>query len=144
MMKSALLRAVVFLGLPALLAAPLLLAHHSTAEFDYSSEVVVEGEVKEVQWTNPHSFLQVLVAKPDGKTEQWGVEIGAPAMNVRMGWRKDSVKVGDKVKMFIAPARDGRTFGTLRYLTFEDGRRLDGVAVNIKRQPNFTDSSTDR
>lgn len=144
MMKSALLRAVVLLGLPALLAAPVLLAHHSTAEFDYSREVVVEGEVKEVQWTNPHSFLQVLVPKPDGKTEQWGVEIGAPAMNVRMGWRKDSVKVGDKVKMFIAPARDGRTFGTLRYLTFEDGRRLDGVAVNIKRQPNFTDSSTDR
>jgi hypothetical protein len=144
MMKSALLRTIAILGLPALIAAPALMAHHSTAEFDYSKEVVVEGEVKEVQWTNPHSFLQVLASKPDGNTEQWGVEIGAPAMNVRMGWRKDSVKVGDKVKMFIAPARDGRTFGTLRYLTFEDGRRLDGVAVNIKRQPNFTDSSTDR
>lgn len=135
---------MAFLGVPALLAAPGLLAHHSTAEFDYASEVVIEGQVKEVQWTNPHSFVQVLVPTADGKTEQWGVEIGAPLINIRMGWKKDSVKEGDKVTLTIAPARDGRKFGTLRYLTFEDGRRLDGVAVNIKRQPNFTDADVDR
>lgn len=131
-------------GLPALLASTGATAHHSTAEFDYSKEVVVTGTVKEVQWTNPHSFLQVLVPGGDGKTVQWAVEIGAPAINVRMGWRKDSVKEGDKVTMYVAPARDGRPYGTLRYLTFEDGRRLDGVAVNIKRQPSFTDLSEDR
>ena len=43
MMKSALLRTIAILGLPALIAAPALMAHHSTAEFDYSKEVVVEG-----------------------------------------------------------------------------------------------------
>ena len=138
------LRIIAFLGLPALMAAPGLLAHHSTAEFDYAREVTIEGVVKEVQWTNPHSYVQLLVPGADGKTTQWGIEIGAPAMNVRMGWRKDSVKEGDKVKMYFAPARDGRNFGSLRYMTFEDGRRLDGVAVNIKRQPNFSDSSVDR
>ena len=143
-MRSAVLRIIAFLGVPGLLFAPALMAHHSTAEFDYSRELTIEGAVKEVQWTNPHSYLQVLVPGEGGKTTQWGIEIGAPAINVRMGWRKDSVKVGDKVKMYFAPARDGRNFGTLRYLTFEDGRRLDGVAVNIKRQPSFTDSSKDR
>jgi hypothetical protein len=143
-MRSALLRIIALVGLPALMVAPGLLAHHSTAEFDYAREVTIEGEVKEVQWTNPHSYLQVLVPAADGKKTQWGIEIGAPAINVRMGWRKDSVKVGDKVKMYFAPARDGRNFGSLRYLTFEDGRRLDGVAVNIKRQPSFTNSDADR
>ena len=143
-MRSAMLRIFAILGLPALVVAPVLMAHHSTAEFDYARELTIEGTVKEVQWTNPHSYLQVLVPAEGGKNTQWGIEIGAPAMNVRMGWRKDSVKVGDKVKMYFAPARDGRNFGTLRYLTFEDGRRLDGVAVNIKRQPNFTDSNADR
>jgi hypothetical protein len=113
-------------------------SHHSTAEFDYTKTVVVVGQVKEVQWTNPHSYLQVLVASADGKlTDQWGIEIGAPAINVRMGWRKDSVKVGDRLTLTIAPARDGRKFGTLRFLTFEDGRRLDGVANNIRGNAEF-------
>jgi hypothetical protein len=113
-------------------------SHHSTAEFDYTKTIVVVGQVKEVQWTNPHSYLQVLVPSPDGQsTDQWGIEIGAPAINVRMGWRKDSVKVGDKLTLNIAPARDGRKFGTLRFLTFEDGRRLDGVANNIRGNAEF-------
>ena len=113
-------------------------AHHSTAEFDYTKTVVISGEVKEVQWTNPHSYLQILVATPEGtSTEQWGIEIGAPAINVRLGWRKNSVKPGDKLTLNIAPARDGRKFGTLRFLTFADGRRLDGVASNIHKNPTF-------
>ena len=37
-------------------------AHHSTAEFDYTKQVTIKGRVKEVQWTNPHSFIQLLVA----------------------------------------------------------------------------------
>ncbi len=106
-------------------------AHHSTAEFDYTKTITVEGVVKEVQWTNPHSYLQVLAKGSDGATAQWGVEIGAPALNVRLGWRKDSVKTGDKVTLTMAPARDGRNFGTLRVLTHADGRKLSGVAASI-------------
>ena len=30
-------------------------AHHSIAEFDYTKNVSIEGIVKEVQWTNPHT-----------------------------------------------------------------------------------------
>lgn len=113
-------------------------AHHSTAEFDYTKTIVISGEVKEVQWTNPHSYLQVLVPAPQGSGfDQWGVEIGAPNINVRMGWRKDSVKPGDKITLHIAPARDGRKFGTLRFLTFADGRRLEGVANTVHKNPSF-------
>lgn len=104
-------------------------AHHSTSEFDYTKTVAVDGVVKEVQWTNPHSYLQILSVGPDGATVQWGIEIGAPAINARLGWRKDSVKVGDKVALTVSPARDGRHFGTLRVLTLEDGRQLKGVAA---------------
>ena len=127
-------RASSLIGLTAAIAlsAQAVWAHHSTAEFDYGKTIVVEGVVKEVQWTNPHSYLQVLSRGSDGATAQWGVEIGAPAINVRLGWRKDSVKTGDKVSLAIAPARDGRNYGTLRVLTFEDGRTLNGVAANIK------------
>lgn len=108
-------------------------AHHSTAEFDYTKTLTIEGVVKEVQWTNPHSYLQVLVSTDDSaEPEQWSIEIGSPAINSRMGWRKDSVKVGDKVSMEIAPARNGTPYGTLRVLTKEDGSQLHGVASNVR------------
>ena len=124
--------ALAVVGFVGLAAAPASLwAHHSTAEFDYLKSVTVEGVVKEVQWTNPHSYLQVLTRGADGASVQWGVEFGAPAINVRLGWRKDSVKTGDKVTLIMAPARDGRNFGTLRVLTFPDGRKLNGVAATI-------------
>ena len=106
-------------------------AHHSTSEFDYTKTVAVEGVIKEVQWTNPHSYLQILSRGADGAITQWGVEIGAPALNVKLGWRKDSVKIGDKVAMTLSPARDGRNFGTLRVLTLEDGRKLNGIAASF-------------
>lgn len=107
-------------------------AHHSTAEFNYAETVILRGTIKEVQWTNPHSYVQVLVPGAGGATEQWGVEIGAPAINVRMGWKRDSVKAGDAVTLDIAPARDGRRFGTLRTLTFADGSTLNGVAIRVR------------
>lgn len=108
-------------------------AHHSTAEFDYTKTITIDGVIKEVQWTNPHSYLQLLATDPDGSVVQWGVEIGAPALNVRLGWRKDSVKVGDKVSLTASPARDGRNFATLRVLTLGDGRKLNGIAASFKQ-----------
>lgn len=116
-------------------AAPLMQAqaHHSTAEFNYAKTVVIKGKIKELQWTNPHSYVQVMVPKKDGKGfDQWGIEIGAPAINVAMGWRKTSVKAGDEVTLNIAPARSGSPYGTLRVLTFADGRSLNGVAARVK------------
>lgn len=118
------------------LAAAAASAHHSTAEFDYSKTVLLEGTIKEVQWTNPHSYVQVLVPQKDGSVAQWGIEIGAPAINVAMGWRKDSVKPGEKVKLDVAPARSGANYGTLRHLTLPDGHVLDGVAARVKAGPS--------
>jgi hypothetical protein len=115
-----------------LLLAPLAaVAHHSTAEFDYTKQVTIHGKVKEVQWTNPHSFIQLLVPGKDGKAVQWSVEIGSPSLNINMGWRKNSVKPGDEVTMVLSPARNGTPYGTLRVLTFADGKELKGVAAQI-------------
>lgn len=106
-------------------------AHHSTIEFDYTRQVTIKGTVKEVQWTNPHSYIQVMVNGDDDKKIQWSVEIGSPTLNVSMGWRKTSVKVGDVVTMNLAPARNGKPYGTLRVLTFADGQKLEGVAARV-------------
>jgi len=117
----------------AVLTVSTALAHHSTAEFDYTREVTIKGIVKEVQWTNPHSFIQLLVdGQQPGEKIQWSVEIGSPSLNINLGWRKDSVKFGDSVTMNLAPARNGKPYGTLRVLTFADGRQLKGVAAQVR------------
>ena len=107
------------------------LAHHSTAEFDYSKTVTIKGSVKEVQWTNPHSFIQVLVPDKGGQVVQWAVEIGSPSLNYNMGWKKNSLKPGDQVTMTLAQARNGKPYATLRVATTADGRELLGSAANL-------------
>jgi hypothetical protein len=67
-------------------------AHHSTAEFDYSREVVIKGTVKEVQWTNPHSYIQLIVNGNGGTETQWSVEIGSPSLNINMGGARTASK----------------------------------------------------
>ena len=110
-------------------------AHHSTAEFDYTKQTTIQGTVKEVQWTNPHSYIQLLVDDGAGQKVEWSVEIGSPSLNVNLGWRKTSVKAGDEVTMLLSPARNGTPYGTLRVLTFADGRQLEGVAARVRALP---------
>ena len=110
-------------------------AHHSTAEFDYTKQVTIKGTVKEVQWTNPHSYIQLITDGESGEKIQWSVEIGSPSLNINMGWRKNSVKVGDVVTMNLSPARNGKPYGTLRVLTFADGQTLEGVAARVGAGP---------
>jgi hypothetical protein len=111
-------------------------AHHSTAEFDYTKQLTIKGTVKEVQWTNPHSYIQLLVDDSAGQKVEWSVEIGSPSLNVNLGWRKTSVKAGDEVTMLLSPARNGEPYGTLRVLTFADGRQLEGVAARVRPPPS--------
>src|SRR5688572_9935074 len=122
-------------GATALLSMRVATAHHSTAEFDYTKQLTIKGMVKEVQWTNPHSFIQLLVDDAAGAKVEWSVEIGSPSLNVNLGWRKNSVKAGDEITMLLSPARNGKPYGTLRVLTFSDGRQLEGVAARVRALP---------
>jgi hypothetical protein len=106
-------------------------AHHSTAEFDYSKNVVLAGTVKEVQWMNPHCYIQLIVPNENGGQVEWAVEIGAPLFNMRMGWKRDSVRTGDTITMNVVPARNGSPHASLRNLAFTDGRTLPGPASTV-------------
>ena len=64
------------------------LAHHSAAMFDEKKTITVEGEVKEFQLTNPHSWLLVDVKDKTGKVTTWGFEAeGDPPFVFKAGWR---------------------------------------------------------
>src|SRR5688572_31964699 len=68
--------AAVVIGTALLAPAPVV-AHHSAAMFDDTKVVELTGTVKELQWANPHIWLQVIVDDKGKKTE-WSLEGGSP------------------------------------------------------------------
>ena len=108
--------AVVSLGAP-------LVAHHSAAMFDNTKTTEVTGTVKELQWTNPHIWIQVNVDKTGAK-EEWSFEGGSPNSLSRSGWKKTSFVPGQKVTIRFNPMRDGTHAGQFVAAKFEDGTTL--------------------
>ena len=109
--------------------APSAFAHHSFAMFDRTTQIEVEGVVKEFQFTNPHSWGQIMVTPASGgPAQEWSIEALSPNVLSRAGWRKNTLKAGDKVKVLINPLRDGNPGGNLILLTLPNGITLGGGA----------------
>ena len=105
------------------LAAPAF-GHHSFAMFDSDKTVELEGTVKEFQWTNPHSWLQVLVVDGAGQEIEWSLELGSPAQIARRGWRPRTVSPGDTVSVALNPLFNGEPIGSLVGIALPDGSHL--------------------
>ena len=100
-------------------------AHHSIAlQFDMTSEIVVVGNILEMEWRNPHSWLHVEVENEAGDFEIWRVEFGSANSLYRRGWRQDDLPVGVEVTIHGLPARDGSRQMEGDEITFTDGRSL--------------------
>jgi hypothetical protein len=96
----------------ALAAAPAF-AHHSFAMFDNTKNVTLEGTVKEFQWTNPHSWIQIVAKDASGKDVEYSIEGGSPNGLARQGWKRTSLKPGDKATLVMHPLKDGTAGGSL-------------------------------
>ncbi|MGZ5985281.1 MAG: DUF6152 family protein, partial [Caulobacteraceae bacterium] len=67
-------------------------AHHSFAMFDRQKEVTLKGTVKEFQWTNPHSFIEIEVPDEKGAITAYSIEMNSPNNLTRQGWKSSSLK----------------------------------------------------
>ena len=93
-------------------------AHHSFAMFDQTKQVKLEGTLKELQWTNPHIWVQVMAPDPaTGKEVEWSIEGGSPNGLSRRGWTRNLMKAGDKVSVVIHPLKNGDHGGSLMNIT---------------------------
>ena len=101
-----------------------LVAHHAGTMF--SDEVKeISGTIKEFQFTNPHSWIQVMVeTKPGDPPQEWSVEWGSPNQLGRNGIRPSTFKPGTKVTMRVRPMRDGSPAGGFVGAKFEDGKTV--------------------
>jgi hypothetical protein len=101
------------------------LAHHSFgAEFDADEPVQVAGTVTKVEWMNPHARFYVDVKDGQGGIVKWNIELGPPAILQRLGWRRDSLKIGDQVTVEGYSARDGSKMANAKKVTLADGRSV--------------------
>ncbi|MCU1339038.1 MAG: hypothetical protein JWO19_4619 [Bryobacterales bacterium] len=135
MYYSRLLKAVVSAGV--LIAAELpVAAHHSfSAEFDATKQVTLEGKVVQMDWVNPHSWLQIDVTKADGTVEHWRIEGGSPSVLLRLGWNRNSLPAGTRIKVVAFQAKDGSLRGSSRDIEFPDGRKMDLGGSGSKEGP---------
>ena len=92
--------------------------------FDNTKETTLNGTIKELQWTNPHIWIQVLVGDPAGKVIEWSIEGGSPNNLARKGWSRNSIKAGDKVAITIHPLKNGDNGGSLMKVVV-NGTTLD-------------------
>jgi hypothetical protein len=116
-----------FLGAVSVLAAATVgtaHAHHSPVMFDQGQRVTLTGTVREFQWTNPHSYLQLVVKDDKGQDVEWNVEMAAPTYLYNLGWRPSTIKAGDIVTVTIAPLRKGGNGGLLLNAATADGKPI--------------------
>jgi hypothetical protein len=91
--------------------------------FDAGKKVTLAGTVKEFQWTNPHVFIQMIVANSDGQAEQWSIEMGGPGGLARQGWVPKTLKPGMNVSVTMHPLKEGHG-GQFLAVTLPDGTQL--------------------
>jgi hypothetical protein len=124
--RSAAWRLIAMLGSTLALAAPVTTAdaHHSFAMFDKGRKIVVTGQVKEFQWVNPHTWIQ-LVTVDRGRQVEWSIEGRSPNVLSRRGWARTTLNPGDRISATIYPLKNGKPGGAIISIRFADGRVLD-------------------
>ena len=96
-------------------------AHHAVAGvYDLDKEVVLEGRLKKLNFTNPHASIELTVPNKDGTFTEWKLTTASITTLTREGINKTSMKPGEILKVTILPARNGNPAGFIRNLQLGD------------------------
>jgi hypothetical protein len=96
--------------------------------FDRTQAITLEGAVKEYQFTNPHVWIEVVVAGTEGKQTQWSIEGEGPSTMTRIGLGRKSLSPGDKITIRAHPLRNGRNGGSLIDIKLPSGDFVTSVS----------------
>src|SRR5499427_8055329 len=119
MMKSWIMALVALCGF--LMVGTRAQAHHAVAGvYDLGKEVVLEGKLKKLNFTNPHASIELTVPNKDGTFTDWLLTTASVQTLTRQGVNKTSIKPGEILKVTILPARNGNPAGFIRTLTLGD------------------------
>jgi hypothetical protein len=123
-MSTRVARLVVLSGYLAaviVIAGGTLQAHHAVAGvYDLNKEVVLEGRLKKLNFTNPHASIELTVPNKDGTFTEWVLTTASITTLTREGINKTSMKPGEILKVTVLPARNGNPAGFIRNLQLGD------------------------
>ena len=107
-MKISTIGSLVALGLLTLAGTPAVAHHSFDAEYDAGRTATLTGIVTKVDWINPHAFISISTKDEAGAVKIFTIELGPPYALTRGGWKRDTVKIGDKITVEAAAlAKDG-------------------------------------
>jgi len=106
------------------------IAHHSAAMFDKTKELTLAGTVKDFRFTNPHTWIYLIVIDADGTDQLWELEGGSVSHMVRNGWTSKSLSPGDKISIKVFQRKDGTSAGEFHDVVTADGRELNFSPIN--------------
>ena len=116
------------LALAGIVLSPLpSLAHHSYAMFDMQKTVALQATVVRFKWQNPHAFIEADATSRNG-TERWSIEMTSPNNLVQEGWKRTSLKRGDRVTIYVHPLRSGARGGSYVGVRLPNGSTLGEVS----------------
>jgi len=96
-------------------------AHHAVAGiYDLNKEMVLQGVLKKLNFTNPHASIELTVTEKDGKATDWVLTTASITTLTREGINKTSMKPGESLKVTILPALNGSKTGFIRNLQLGD------------------------
>ncbi|RIV82933.1 hypothetical protein D2V17_14105 [Aurantiacibacter xanthus] len=101
-------------------------AHHSYSMFDMQKTIVLDATVTQFRWQNPHAFIAVEVDE-DGTKQRWSIEMTSPNNLVQSGWRRTSLRTGDKIRLWVHPLRSGARGASYIGVRLPDGSTLGDV-----------------
>lgn len=105
-------------------------AHHSfAAEFSYEQTGTIEGELIEVLFVNPHARFFVAVTDDDGNEVVWDAQTRSTSALTRVGWTKDTLRVGDRVTLEGNLGRDNSRKLWIREVRMASGQVIHPVAT---------------
>ena len=82
-------------------------AHHSFPDtYVENRTVTIEGELVQILFRNPHSFVQLVVTEKDGSVVKYAVEWAGATELVGQGVTAATLKQGDHVVISGAPGRN--------------------------------------
>jgi len=99
-------------------------AHHSYVMYAADKEIVLEGTVKDFQYTNPHAVLEMMAPGPSGAMVQWDILMPSPIKLSKTGIAEKALLPGDKVSVLAHPLKDGGPGGSLIEVMKQDGSIL--------------------
>lgn len=120
-----------FAAIAALLASVLIfsspvLAHHGGAAYDGKVTATLKATITQVSFINPHVLIYFDAKDESGNVDHWVCEAADPAVLLREGWKRDTLKPGDQVTIMGHPAKSGAKTMRFEKVILANGKELQG------------------